>query len=100
MNDNQLDHEIIEEDLQNLAGCFDNVNDYMDKFGLNLAEQTDINDLVFRRGTQAAMREVLRLWLKNSHCEGTYRTLIELTLSLEKGEVSLHLCKYVARASG
>ena len=73
VSESKLDTEIIERDLYNLAGCFDNVDTYLDKLGLLPPQHSDIKDLAIRRGTQAGMCEALRLWRRPNPYQATFR---------------------------
>ena len=73
VSETQLDTVIIEHDLYNLAGCFDNVDTYLDKLGLSPPQHSDIKDLAVRRGTQAGMCEALRLWRRPNPYRATFR---------------------------
>ena len=96
VNDTLLDTEIIEHDLQLLAGCFDNVDDYLDQLGLTAGQQTDIKDLAYRQNTQSAMREALRKWSDRNPYAATFRALVSISLHLSKGVVANKLCMYIA----
>ena len=73
VSETKLDTEIIENDLYNLAGCFDNVDTYLDKLGLIPPQHSDIKDLAVRRGTQVGMCEALRLWRQPNPYQATFR---------------------------
>ena len=45
VSDLQLDSQIRENDVPDLAGCFDEVDSYLYKFKLTPGQQTDIKDL-------------------------------------------------------
>ena len=97
MNDALLDSEAIEHDLYNLAGCFDNYNDYLDKLGLTPAEQSDVRRVEFlEKSHQSAMREALRLWRKLRPDLATFRALLNIVLSMNgKWETAQNICKFI-----
>ena len=63
--------------------------------GLTPSQQADIKDLAFRRGTQIAVSEALRLWREPNPYTATYRALVEVLLDLGKGEVAVEVCTYL-----
>ena len=95
VSDGQLDTEIIEPDLPDLAGCFDEVETYLYKLNLTPGQQTDVKDLAYRQSTMVAMTEALKLWRQPNPFATTFRTLLNITLSLGRGDVAVRICKYV-----
>ena len=95
VNSTQLDTEIIEHDLHSLAECFDNVETYLDKLGLNAGQQTDIKDLAYRKGTNIAMIEALKLWRQPNPFACTFRALLRILLDLNRGDVAVKVCQYI-----
>ena len=96
VSDTQLDTEVIEHDLYNLAACFDNVDTYILKLGLLPGQQTDIKDLAFRQSTQIAMAEALKLWRAPNPLVATFRALLTILLDLKRGDVAVRVCQYIA----
>ncbi len=96
VSDTQLDTEVIEHDLYNLAACFDNVDTYILKLGLLPGQQTDIKDLAFRQCTQIAMAEALKLWRAPNPLVATFRALLIILLDLKRGDVAVRVCQYIA----
>ena len=96
VSDTQLDTEVIEHDLYNLAACFDNVDTYILKLGLLPGQQTDIKDLAFRQSTQVAMAEALKLWRAPNPLVATFRALLIILLDLKRGDVAVRVCQYIA----
>ena len=84
-----------ETDLPKLAACFDNSEDYVEKFGLTRAEQTDVKTETFRRGTQAGVKEALKCWTSKNPYEATFRALLLILLSVFKGDIAVQVCKYL-----
>ena len=99
VTDSQLDSQIQERDLYKLSALFDNVESYLVHLGLTPSQRTDIKDLVFRRGTQIAMSEALRLWREPNPYTATYRALVEVLVDLGKGEVTVEVCNYLRSKS-
>ena len=95
INDAQLDAEIREQDLYDLAGCFDYVETYLDKLRLNSAQQADINNLAVSRGIQIAMTQALKLWHQPNPLSATFKSLIEILLDLRRGDVAVRVCQYI-----
>ena len=95
ISNTQLNTEIIEQDLHSLAECFDNVETYLYKLGLNEGQQTDIKDLAYRRNTKTAMVEALKLWLQPNPFAATFRALLEILLELKRGDVAVKVCQCI-----
>ena len=95
VSDTQLDTEVIEHDLYNLAACFDNVDTYLLKLELPPCQQTDIKDLAFRLSTQIAMAEALKLWRAPNPLVATFRALLIILLDLKRGDVAVRVCQYI-----
>ena len=94
------DSTIEEVDLPDLAGCFDNTDDYVERLGLSPAQQTDVNEVkaktVLNR-TQAGMKLALKYWVQRLRDSATYRVLLAILLSLiDKGDVAVRVCKYLS----
>ena len=98
VSDAQLDTEIIEHDLQNLANCFDNVETYLDKLRLLPSQQTDVKDCVSRFSTNAAMTKALKLWRQPNPFAATFRALLEIVLDLNRGDVAVRVCNYITNS--
>ena len=90
----QLDHEIKDEDLTYLAEHFDNVEHYLRVFGLTTAQKANVRRMVHVHDNQIAMAECLSLWRQRNPSTATLRTLLEILLSLRKGEIASNVCKY------
>ena len=69
---------------------------YLDKLGLTAGQQTDVKDLDFRRGTQIAMNKALKIWRQPNPLAATFRALLNILLSLKKGQVAMQVSKYIA----
>ena len=86
---------MIEHDLQNLATCFDNVETYLDKLRLTPGQQTDVKDIAYRRNTNIAMTEALKLWRQPNPFTATFRALLEILLDLNRGDIAVKVCQYI-----
>ena len=95
INDTQLDTKIREEDLFKLASCFDNLENYLDELRLNPAQQTDIYDLEYLRGIQAAMTKALKFWRQPNPLSATFRALLQILVDLKRGDVAVRVCQYI-----
>ena len=95
VSDAQLDTEIIEHDIHNLASFFDEVEMYLYKLNLTPAQQTDVRDLAYRCDTKAAMVKALVLWRQPNPFATTFRALLEILLELERGDVAVSVCSYI-----
>ena len=95
VTDHKLDSQIQERDFLKLSVYFENVESYLVHLGLTPSQQTDIKDLAFRRGTQIAMSEALKLWREPNPFTATYRALVEVLLDLGKGQVAVEVCTYL-----
>ena len=93
MSSDQLDCEIEDEDMIILANHFDDVEYYLSILGLSAAEQADVRNKA-TKGTQIAMNHCLLLWKQHTPSTATLRTLLEILLSMKKGEIASKLCKY------
>ena len=95
VNDEQLSTKISEEDIFDLAGCFDCVETYLDKLGLTAGQQTQVEDLAERRDVQTAMTKALKFWRQPKPWLATYRTLLQILLDLRRGDVAVRVCQYI-----
>ena len=90
-----LDSQLQEKDLFPLSALFDNIEIYFVHLGLTPSQRTDIKDLAFRRDTQTAMSEALRLWREPNPYTATYRALVTILLKLNKGDIAIQVCNYL-----
>ena len=96
VTDEQLDTAVEEADLPELAACFDNTEDYVEKLQLSPGQQTDVRTHTFMNGTQAGMKAALKYWRNRNPVEATFRALLLILLSLLKGDVAVRVCKYLS----
>ena len=85
-----------EVDLPELAACFDNTEDHVEKLKLTPGQQTDVRTQAFVNGTLTGMKLALKYWRDRNPVEATFRALLLLLLSLLKGDVALQVCKYLS----
>ena len=96
MTNKQLDAKIEEADLPDLAACFDNTEDYVEKLGLSPGQQTDVmRTQASLNSTQAGMKVALKYWRGRHPVEATFRALLLILLSLLKGNVAVQVCKCI-----
>ena len=98
ITDEQLDTRIEETDLPELAACFDNTDDYVEKLGLTPGQQTDVHDARTKApsdGTKAGMKVALKYWRNKNPLLATFRSLLLIILPLLKGDVVLRVCNFV-----
>ena len=94
LTDEQLNSEIEDSDTPEMASCFDNkVTQYSSAMGLPPAEQADVNMLYQREGTQTAMMKCLQIWKQHNPSRATYRALLDIALSLGKGDTAHQICQ-------
>ena len=87
---------IREEDINKIAGLFDEVETYLDKLGLLPAQRTDIKDIAHsQHNTALAMAEALKRWRQPNPFTATFRALLEILLDLRRGDVALEVCQYI-----
>ena len=96
VTDEQLDTAVEEADLPELAACFDNTEDYVEKLQLSPGQQTDVRTQTFMNGTQTGMKVALKYWRNRNPVEATFRALLLILLSLLKGDVAVQVCKYLS----
>ena len=99
VSDHQLDGRVEEADLPELAACFDNTEDYVEKLQLTTGQQTDVSEVKAKtllNRTQAGMKVALKYWRNRNPVEATFKTLLFILLSLLKGDVAVRVCKYLA----
>ena len=96
VNDEQLDTEVEEADLPELAHCFDNTEDYVEKFQLTSGQQTDVRNQSFVNGSHAGMKVALKYWRNKNPIKATFRALLLILLTILKGDVAVQVCKYLS----
>ena len=87
-----------EADLPEVAACFDNTEDYVEKLGLSPGQQTDVSEVkaeTLLNRTQAGMKVALKYWRNRNPIESTFRAILLILLSLLKGDIAVRVCKYL-----
>ena len=97
LSDEQLDAEIEERDLSDVAAFFDNTEDYVEKLALSPGQQTDVRTQAYVNGTHTGMKLALRHWRNKNPLKATFRALLLILLSLRKGDVAVQVCKYLSQ---
>ncbi len=97
MTDSQLNMEIKEADMWDLAAQFDNVETYPDKLGLNLAEQKDVKYAFFLNDMQTAMFHTLKVWTQHNPGAATYRALVDIVLDMGMEALATYICQSAAK---
>ncbi len=99
ITDEQLDTRVEELDLPKLSSYFDNTNDYVEILGLSPGQQTDVIEEKARTAlnrTHAGIKLALKYWLNRVLSEGTFRALLLIILSLDKGDVAIKVAQYLS----
>ena len=96
VTDYQLNAAVEEEDIITLAPHFDNVDNYELSL-LNLpAQRVDVRRRTFEHGNEAGMKLALNFWHDKNPLEATFRALLFILLSLNKGILAIKVCKYLS----
>ncbi len=95
--DEQLNTEIRNPNFSYLAIYFDDVEIYSNAMGLDLAEQADVKRLYHSEGTQVAMMKCLKIWKQHNSSQTTYRALLDIALSLGKGDTADKICQQLTQ---
>ena len=80
-----------------MALCFDDGSIYSNAMGLPPAEQADVNRLYHSKGTQKAMMKCLKVWKQRNSSRATYRALLDIVLSLGKGDTANQICQQLTK---
>ena len=100
MTDEQLNTRIEETDLPELAACFENTEDYVEKLGLSPPQQNDIKVHSYLNNTEAGVKLALKCWIDRNLNSATYRNLLAILCSLNKGDTIVRVCKHLSRRIG
>ncbi len=94
VTDTQLDQRIEQEKLLSLASLLGSYEKFVRKPGFDLtnADIADLKKIAFMNGNQLAMCEALRKW-ENVITPFTYRSLLEILISLREGALADQLCR-------
>ena len=80
-----------------MAACFGNVDLYINSLGLEEGEKTDVKKSAQIDGNQIAVMNALKIWKSHKPWEVTFRAIIDIMLSLNKGENARKVFQYVAK---
>ncbi|XP_064389428.1 histone-lysine N-methyltransferase EHMT1-like isoform X2 [Halichondria panicea] len=94
LTDEQVNSEIVDSDIPEMALCFDDVDMYSTAMGLAIAEQADVKE---SRGNQAAMMKCLKIWKGHNPSRATYRALLGIALRLGKGNTADQVCQQLTQ---
>ncbi|XP_064389434.1 uncharacterized protein LOC135337431 isoform X3 [Halichondria panicea] len=97
LTDEQLNSEIRNSDCSYLAIYFDDVEIYSNVMELASAEQADVKRLCHSEGTRAAMVKCLKIWKEHNSSQATYRALLDIALSLGKGDTADKICRQLTQ---
>ena len=92
VTDEQLNKIVEEIDFPNIADCCDDPDLYVAKFNLTPSEQCDVRK---EATTKAKMMIALKFWRTNHPFEATFRALLQIMISLRKGEAAKQVCSYL-----
>ncbi len=95
VTDSQLNTEIEETDMIDLAAHFDNIETYPVQLGLDPSERRDVTITASNYNTRTAMDKALRLWRQHNPGAATYRALVMIVLRMGKEEVARAVCQSV-----
>ena len=98
VTDSQLDTEIKETDMIDLAAHFDNVETYPVQLGLNPAEHQTVRSLSFQYDIQTAMDKALKLWRQHNPRAATYKALVMMLLRMGKEAIAVAVCQSAVTA--
>ena len=90
-----VDSEIEQHDLMYLAGCFDNVEYYLDALGLSPDEKIDVRRSVSLHGTQVGVNKLLSFWRRRDPSAATFRVLLDIVRSLKKEQIADRIMRYI-----
>ncbi len=97
LTDEQLNREIVDSDTPVMALNFDDVEIYSIAMKLASAEQADVKRLNNSEGSRAAMIKCLKTWKQHNSSRATYRALLDITLSLGKGDTADKICRQLTQ---
>ena len=67
ITEEELNVQIQESDLFEIAAYFDNTDDYLEKLGLSPSQQRDVQQEKFvAKSTQSGMKMALKIWLNRN----------------------------------
>ena len=95
MSDALLDMETKERDFHILGGYFDTLSGLPERLDLTPAECADVKERAHREGTQSGVAHALKLWRRVDPSKATYRALLDILISLRRGDIAVNIRKYI-----
>ena len=95
MSDQLLDREIKDEEFHIIGRYFDMLSGLPERLHLTRAEYADVKDTVHREGTQSGVAHALKLWRRVDPSKATFRALLDIVISLRRGDISADIHKYI-----
>ena len=98
LTDDQLDHEIGEQEMFYVAKLFGGWSQYVETPGLGLSQGEKAQIMEDRALTSNALRmkEALKIWRSPNPYSATFRNLLSILLSFNtQGDVAQEVCKYL-----
>ncbi len=92
VTDSQLDSEIDETNMWDLADWFDNIETYSTFSKLTDSKKRDF-PIEIRYNTREGIFLAMKRWKRRNPAAATYRALVEIVLSLRKVKVATELCE-------
>ena len=93
----KLDREIPDNEVPVIAAYFDGVDLYSQAMNLSAADQATVRTTLVQYNAQEAMAKCLSIWKSHYSYKVTFRALLELLLRLNKVEVAVRVCRYLAQ---
>ena len=95
VSDALLDMETKERDFHILGGYFDTLSGLPERLDLTPAECADVKERAHREGTQSGVAHALKLWRRVDPSKATYRALLDILISLRRGDIAVNIRKYI-----
>ena len=99
VTDKQLNTELREADFSHLAKYFDRIELYVYEMDLTPSEQGDVT-LKGNHNIQDAMIMCLSYWRRHNPSKATYKSLLNILVSLDQGLIADNVCQYLAQKNG
>ncbi|XP_064395955.1 uncharacterized protein LOC135342984 isoform X6 [Halichondria panicea] len=96
VTDKQLNTELREADFSHLAKYFDRIELYVYEMDLTPSEQGDVT-LKGNHNIQDAMIMCLSYWRRHNPSKATYKSLLNILVSLDQGLIADNVCQYLAQ---
>lgn len=96
IRDAQLDCEIEKSDMVCLAQYFDNIGILACAMKLTDVEEEEAKSTINK---QEAILKCLQFWKRPNPSQATYRALLHIVLSLNRGDIAGHICQYLGKSN-